>query len=749
MEADLVDLVQGLPRALRQPGDAAPAGAHASTSSTSRARSATCKNHWRFVPRGEQRLRGRLLRRLRVPLGDPAEADRHRLPRGDAADRARLRAARRGALRRPRQRLKRQLQRRLDAPRPHPRRARARRSRAARPGCPAAVAVANQTSPSGFASDAPGPATPVTATASSASDAASAPSAMARATGSDTAPCAASMRLRHPEHRHLRRVGVADEAAVEDVRRAGDVGDRGADQPAGAALGGGDPPAAGAGRGEQRAGLRLGAHASHPCASAAEQRDHAAAIRPASTSSSMTPVGPLRRSAQRPARASRCRRAGTARRPPPSPARERARRRARRPQPARERHQRHPLADHLVDHDVGRVEVVAARRSRPGSPSSRARRRAARRREQREAAQPVQQVAGRQRRQRPPGAGGDRHEADVAEGGDGRGSWRTSVAVASAAMPSPRPVKPRPLRGRRLDADPVRLDPGDARRAPRASRRRAGRSSAPRRPACSRGGVTAKPRAAARSTALRRKISEAAPCQARVRGREPLADVALGQRAEDRVGQRVHADVGVGMADQAAVERDGDAAEHHPVARAEGVHVEAVAGADVHRSLRRSASRPREVGGGGDLEVRLVARDHAHRKPGGAGHRGVVGRLAGVGAVGREDRGEAEALRGLRPPEALARRPAPSASAVLRRARGRRPPAGRGTRPAASSSASSTAAISRGRRERAGGVVDQHPVGRRRRPAPPARPAPSRRGSRRPATGGRRRGSPRPPSVAA
>ena len=68
--------------------------------------------------------------------------------------------------------------------------------------------------------------------------------------------------------------------------------------------------------------------------------------------------------------------------------------------------------------------------------------------------------------------------------------------------------------------------------------------------------VTAKPRAAARSTALRRKISDAAPFHGRVRGREPLADVAFGQRAEDRVGQRVHADVGVGMADEAAVEGD-------------------------------------------------------------------------------------------------------------------------------------------------------------------------------------------------
>ena len=56
-------------------------------------------------PRGRPDLHDRLLRRLRVPLGDPAEADRAGVPRGDAADRPGLREARRGALRRARHRL--------------------------------------------------------------------------------------------------------------------------------------------------------------------------------------------------------------------------------------------------------------------------------------------------------------------------------------------------------------------------------------------------------------------------------------------------------------------------------------------------------------------------------------------------------------------------------------------------------------------------------------------------------------------
>src|SRR5690349_14964071 len=62
--------------------------------------------------------------------------------------------------------------------------------------------------------------------------------------------------------------------------------------------------------------------------------------------------------------------------------------------------------------------------------------------QQGEAAQPVKQVARRQRRRAAPGAGRPGDQPDVAEGGDQPAQRRTSGAVASAAMPSPRPVKP-------------------------------------------------------------------------------------------------------------------------------------------------------------------------------------------------------------------------------------------------------------------------------------------------------------------
>jgi len=65
---------------------------------------------------------------------------------------------------------------------------------------------------------------------------------------------------------------------------------------------------------------------------------------------------------------------------------------------------------------------------------------------------------------------------------------------------------------------------------------------------------------------------------------EVHADVAQRQRAEDRVGDRVQKDVGVGVPGQPAVERNRHAADHQAPPGGERVHVEAVADADRHRS---------------------------------------------------------------------------------------------------------------------------------------------------------------------
>ena len=76
-----------------------------------------------------------------------------------------------------------------------------------------------------------------------------------------------------------------------------------------------------------------------------------------------------------------------------------------------------------------------------------------------------------------------------------------------------------------------------------------------------------------------------------------LADVAFGERAEHRVGQGVQGDVGVGMADETAVVRDRDPAEHDRGPGAEGMDVVAGADADVAEARapprRRAGGRPR------------------------------------------------------------------------------------------------------------------------------------------------------------
>ena len=149
---------------------------------------------------------------------------------------------------------------------------------------PCASASARCTRPTGFASlPPPGPEMPVVATARSAPKRARAPSAIARATGSDTAPCSREQRLGHAEQRALRGVGVGHDAAQEVVRRAGHVGE-------------------------------LRRRRARPCTTRPPRRARrarAAAARPPARASPR----PRRRRARRAARGSRRRRGRAARRP--------------------------------------------------------------------------------------------------------------------------------------------------------------------------------------------------------------------------------------------------------------------------------------------------------------------------------------------------------------------------------------------------------------------------------------------------
>ena len=128
------------------------------------------------------------------------------------------------------------------------------------------------------------------------------------------------------------------------------------------------------------------------------------------------------------------------------------------------------------------------------------------------------------------------------------------------------------------------------------------------------------------------------------------ADIPLRQRAVDRVGQRVHPHIGIGMPLQPAPVGHRHAAKHHVVALAEAVHVEA--GADPYVHVSQNPFCPGEIARVGDLEVALVPLDDLYRDPGGARHLDIVGGIAGMRPVGGEDGGEGKALRGLRAVEA-------------------------------------------------------------------------------------------------
>ena len=87
-----------------------------------------------------------------------------------------------------------------------------------------------------------------------------------------------------------------------------------------------------------------------------------------------------------------------------------------------------------------------------------------------------------------------------------------------------------------------------------------------------------------------------------VRGKM-LADVAVGDGAEDRIHQRVQRDVGVRMAGQPAVVRNLKAAEPDVIAVAKGMHIEAVAEAQIGKAREPPGFGLGEILVGGQLGV--------------------------------------------------------------------------------------------------------------------------------------------------
>ena len=181
-------------------------------------------------------------------------------------------------------------------------------------------------------------------------------------------------------------------------------------------------------------------------------------------------------------------------------------------------------------------------------------------------------------------------------------------------MPSPRPVKPSfslvvAFTPTRSIATPGDL--GDA-RAHRVAMR-----ADPRRLAHD-GDVEMRDAPAACARALDREGEEpvgrgAAPV--RIARREMHADIAVGERAQDGVDQRMEHDVGVGMAGQAARMGDAHAAEHDVIAVAELVHIEADAGAHVAQGCELGRLGAGEIVLGGELHVCRLALERATFRP--------------------------------------------------------------------------------------------------------------------------------------
>ena len=324
---------------------------------------------------------------------------------------------------------------------------------------------------------------------------------------------------------------------------------------------------------------------------------------------------------------------------------------------------------------------------------------------------PARAGSRRSRRWRRSGQRG-RHRAHQRRGGE----RRDALAAAGEAEP---------LGGGRLDADPLR-----------ARSRRCAASAARIAAACgpifgasqisvqSRW-LIAKPRSPARSTALRRKISEAAPFHAGSDGGNhwPMSPSASAPKIAS-----VSACMPTSASEWPTRPRSmatAHAAERHPVAGAEGVHVEAVAGADVHASppvVRVAGARSRSAA---VVILKSASSPGDERAPRGRRRCATAtssSALARCGAVRGEDRGEAEALRGLGAPQALAAarspspsRPAPRQSASTTGSAGKAAGARRGRR--------ATARDHRRRARRGGRRRGSAPRRAPRRPASASRPA--------------------------
>ena len=138
------------------------------------------------------------------------------------------------------------------------------------------------------------------------------------------------------------------------------------------------------------------------------------------------------------------------------------------------------------------------------------------------------------------------------------------------------------------------------------------------------------------------------------------ADIAVRQRAENSVDQRVETDVAVGMSEKSAVVRHANTANHHVIAVAEGVHIVTGPGSDIAEPGCETGFLADKIFRCRQFHVRRIAFKCRHRQSRPFRQRRVVGEIAaafaGGAAVRVENNVESERLRRLRDPQARALR---------------------------------------------------------------------------------------------
>lgn len=197
--------------------------------------------------------------------------------------------------------------------------------------------------------------------------------------------------------------------------------------------------------------------------------------------------------------------------------------------------------------------------------------------------------------------------------------------------------------------------------------------------------------------------------------RKVRADIAIGQRAQDRIDQRVQADVAIGMRKEAAGVGHADAADHQMIAIAEGVHVVTRTHADIAERCCEPRFFAQEIFRCRELHICKIAFKGCHGQSRPFGEGGIVGEIIAAFTCGTtmrfKDDIETKCLWRLCAAQARAvRRRFDMAGLVDLLDRIRNGNAGH--RGAGDLRRSDGALDQGGRHERAGGVVDQHNVRR-------------------------------------